>query len=186
MAIALLVLAVGSVAAGYIGLPRILGGANRFTEYVTPSFTAGGSPEMAGEFSTEGETGGTTELALMVLSSAIALGGIALAWYYFVSNRRAAETLARKAAGLRTILVHKYYVDEIYDHAIVQPIKSLSQQVLWQRVDLGVIDGAVNGVGEAVRGLAAELRRLQTGSVRTYGASLLLGVVVVLGYFFWP
>jgi NADH-quinone oxidoreductase subunit L len=176
MAIALLVLAVGSVAAGYIGV-------SRFTAYVTPSFTASGSPAMAGE-SEPGDS--ATEFALMVLSSAIAVGGIGLAWYYFVSNRRAAASLSANAGWLRTLFVHKYYVDEIYDRVIVQPIESFSAQVLWQRIDLGIIDGAVNGVGELVRRLAADLRRFQTGSVRTYGASLLLGVVVVLGYFFWP
>src|SRR5262249_4481553 len=145
-----------------------------------------GSPAAAEPGRQDGPGDSTTELELMVLSSAIAVGGIAIAWYFFVSNRRAAELLAQKAGWLRTLLVHKYYVDEIYDRAIVQPIKGLSEHVLWQRLDLAGIDGAVNGVGALVSRLSADLRRIQTGSVRTYGASLLLGVVVVLGYFFWP
>ena len=59
-------------------------------------------------------------------------------------------------------------MDEIYDAAIVQPIKTLSEQVLWKGVDAGVIDGAVNGAAVTVRGASGVLRRLQTGSVRAY------------------
>jgi NADH-quinone oxidoreductase subunit L len=56
---------------------------------------------------------------------------------------------------------------------------------LWKTVDVRVIDGAVNGVGESVAGLAERLRRLQSGSVRTYAASLFFGVVLILGYYLW-
>ncbi len=64
---------------------------------------------------------------------------------------------------------------------IVQPIRILSEEGLWKRVDVRGIDGAVNGVAETVGGLGNLLRRLQTGSVRAYAASLLAGVVLVLG-----
>ena len=56
---------------------------------------------------------------------------------------------------------------------------------MWKGVDVGVIDRAVNGVGRIVGGSGEELRRLQTGSVRTYAASLFLGVVLILGYYLW-
>ena len=49
-----------------------------------------------------------------------------------------------------------------------------------------LIDGTVNGVGEAIGGASELLRRLQTGSVRAYAASLFLGVVLILGYYLWP
>ena len=54
---------------------------------------------------------------------------------------------------------HKYYVDEMYDAAIVQPIKLLSTGGLWKGADAGLIDGAVNGVGQTVRGASGVLRR---------------------------
>ena len=60
-----------------------------------------------------------------------------------------------------------------------------SEEGLWKRVDARGIDGAVNGVGEVFGGLALVLRRAQTGSVRAYAGSLLLGVVVILGYYLW-
>jgi len=76
-------------------------------------------------------------------------------------------------------------VDELYDAAIVQPIKLLSTGALWKGVDAGLIDGTVNGVGALVRVGSNRLRRLQTGSVRTYAASLFLGVALILGWFLW-
>ena len=85
--------------------------------------------------------------------------------------------------GPYTVLLHKYYVDELYDAAIVQPIKLLSTGGLWKGADAGVIDGAVNGVGQTVRATSGVLRRVQTGSVRTYAASLFLGVVLILGWY---
>ena len=91
--------------------------------------------------------------------------------------------MAERFAGLHRVLANKYYVDEIYDAALVQPIRIVSEEGLWKGVDVGVIDGAVNGVGEIVGGSSEVLRRIQTGSVRVYAASLFLGVVVILGYY---
>jgi NADH-quinone oxidoreductase subunit L len=74
-------------------------------------------------------------------------------------------------------------VDEAYDAAIVQPTKALSTGVLWRVADAGLIDGAVNGVGVTVRGASGVMRRLQTGSVRTYAAGVFVGAVLILGYY---
>jgi NADH-quinone oxidoreductase subunit L len=62
-------------------------------------------------------------------------------------------------------------------------LKWASDHVLWKVVDAWIIDGVVNGVGIFVRGSAALIRMAQTGSIRTYAASLMLGVVLVLGYY---
>jgi len=120
------------------------------------------------------------------VSSAVAAVGIAIAVYFFLKNRLAADRLADRFVGVRELLLNKYYVDEVYDAAIVQPIRIASEDGLWKVVDVRVIDGAVNGVGEIVRDSGEVIRRAQTGSVRTYAASLLLGVVVILGYYLWP
>jgi NADH-quinone oxidoreductase subunit L len=76
-------------------------------------------------------------------------------------------------------------VDEIYDAAVVEPILITSEEGLWKGLDVRVIDGAVLGVAETVGGSSQILRRLQTGSVRTYATSLFLGVVLILGYYLW-
>jgi NADH-quinone oxidoreductase subunit L len=209
MAIPLIVLAIGSILAGYVGVPHALGGSNRIERFLEPSFevseggrrveTAGIAELPAGAMegvravaiqerhpSGQAEQAGaseSTELMLMTLSSGIAIAGIVIAAYFWLRNRAAADALSRRMAGLYILLSHKYYVDEVYDAAIVQPIKLLSTGGLWKGVDAGLIDGAVNGVGQTVRGVSGGLRRLQTGSVRTYAASLFLGVVLILGWY---
>jgi NADH-quinone oxidoreductase subunit L len=119
----------------------------------------------------------------MAVSSVVAVSGIAIAAFFFIRNRSAAEKLAERMSGVRRVLVRKYYVDEIYDAAVVQPIRIISEYGLWKGVDAGLIDRTVNGVGSLVSGLAEGLRRLQTGSVRAYAASIFGGVVIVLGYY---
>ena len=180
MAVALVVLALGSIFAGYVGL------SNRFERFLAPSFSADGVETARLEAGTSGaDRGSGRELGLMVVSSAVAVGGIGLAFYFFLKNRRAADEVAHRFAGLHRLLVNKYYVDELYDAAIVQPIRIVSEEGLWRGLDVRVIDGAVNGVGEIVGGASELLRRLQTGSVRAYAASFLLGVVLILGYYLW-
>jgi NADH:ubiquinone oxidoreductase subunit 5 (subunit L)/multisubunit Na+/H+ antiporter MnhA subunit len=125
------------------------------------------------------------ELTLMLVSVAAAVAGIGIAVYFFLRNRPAAARMADRFAGTRDLLLNKYYVDEIYDAAVVQPIRIVSEDALWKVVDVRVIDGVVNGVGAAVAGTSQRLRLLQSGSVRTYAASLFFGVVLILGYYLW-
>ncbi|MEW5981954.1 MAG: NADH-quinone oxidoreductase subunit L [Acidobacteriota bacterium] len=211
MAVVLVLLAIGSVLAGYLGVPAVLGGSNRIEHFLEPSFTApgiesgeaGSNLAVAGqEQSSEGgrsravaghdqsSEGGHAddhgaEFALMTLSSAAAVGGVAVAWFFFLRRREASDSLARSFAGVHRTLLHKYYVDEIYDATIVEPIHRLSERSLWKVVDAGVIDGAVNGAGRIVSGASGVLRRVQTGSLRAYAMGVLMGVVVILGYYVW-
>jgi NADH-quinone oxidoreductase subunit L len=135
------------------------------------------------EGSESGEHTSSPELTLMLISSGIAIAGIGIAMYFWRWNRPAADDMARRLHGAYNLLLHKYYVDEVYDSAIVQPIRLISTGGLWKGVDAGLIDGAVNGIGEAIRAGSGILRRLQTGSMRTYAASLFLGVVLILGWY---
>ncbi len=121
----------------------------------------------------------------MAFSSGIALAGIGIAAYFFLRRRDAADAVAARFAGLHRLLLNKYYVDEIYDAAIVRPLTRGSERALWKAVDAGVIDGAVNGAGSLVNVSGAVLRRLQTGSMRAYALSVFVGVVVILGYYVW-
>jgi NADH-quinone oxidoreductase subunit L len=180
MALALIVLAIGSVVAGYVSLG---GGFERFLE---PSFAITGGVRSVGLQPGQDAAGDRgLETTLMGVSSLVAFAGIGLAVYFFLKNREAADRVARQFAGVHSLLEHKYYVDEIYDLAAVQPIHLVSQEGLWKTVEVRIIDGAVNGIADAVRGSSEVLRRLQTGSVRAYAASLFLGVVTVLGYYLW-
>jgi NADH-quinone oxidoreductase subunit L len=190
MAIALIVLAVGAVVAGYAGVPHALGGHNQIDTFLEPSFRAVGAAtiettELAGAAAETGHDETATELALMGLSTLVAFAGIGLATMIFLRRPETADRLARGWSGVHRLLLGKYFVDEAYDAAIVQPIKRTSTLVLWKGMDAGLIDGTVNAVGLVVRGWSAVLRRLQTGSVRAYAMSLFVGVVVMLGYYLW-
>ena len=93
--------------------------------------------------------------------------------------------MAATLPGIYRLLLNKYYVDEVYDATVVQPIKIVSEEGLWRGVDARVVDGAVNGTGQIVGAMAAVLRLLQNGSVKAYAASTFLGVVAILAYYIW-
>jgi NADH-quinone oxidoreductase subunit L len=199
MAIALIVLATGSVAAGWVGWPHAIGGHNRIEAFLEPAFEAhemapatefqvgvgraGAPPETQAPAHEPAPADEQTERMLMALSTGLALAGLGLAWYFWLANRKAADGVARAAGPIHTLLLNKYYVDELYDAVIVRPIHAVSRTVLWKGADAALIDGSVNGVGKAVQGTSAALRRLQSGSVRAYAASLFLGVVLILGWY---
>jgi NADH-quinone oxidoreductase subunit L len=86
--------------------------------------------------------------------------------------------------AVHRVLLHKYYVDELYDRLFVRPTVAMAR---WcAGFDLGVIDGAVNGVAELVLGAAGRLRRIQTGFVMNYALTMLIGVIALLGLLLWP
>ena len=190
MAIPLIVLAIGSVFAGYVGVPHALGGHNRIEGFLEPVFevhgpATAGEPAGAAVAHAPEEDLVNVERLLMFISTAVALAGIGLAFYFWLRRPDVPARVAQSAGGLYRLLLNKYYIDEIYDALIVQPIKRVSEGALWKSMDAGLIDGTVNGVGTLVRNSSATLRRLQTGSVRTYAASLFLGVVMILGWYLW-
>ena len=241
MAIALIVLAIGSVSAGWLGWPHaLMGGHNNLGEWLRPSFVATskalaecnvpvslpGAPAgmtmaecapgdavpavastaqtaselalpasaqaaEAHEAQAEGGHGGgeedktRLEQILMGVSSLIALLGIGLAAFLWLKNPHIPASMAASFPGLHKLLLNKYYVDELYDAAIVHPIQTASSQGLWKVADAKIIDGAVNVTGYLVAGVSAVLRLFQTGSVRSYAASTFVGVVVILGYYLW-
>jgi NADH-quinone oxidoreductase subunit L len=192
MAIALVVLAIGSILAGFVGVPHVLGGSNRIEAFLEPSFSAPGLEnhgiEPTGATALEGESTSAesgTEFSLMGVSTLVALAGIGLATLIWFRRPAIAAGMAARLPAVHRLLLNKYYVDELYNAAIVQPIKRVSATALWRGVDSGVIDGTVNGVGLVVRGWSAVLRRLQTGSVRAYAMSFFLGVVAIVGYYLW-
>ena len=199
MATALIVLALGSILAGYVGVPHALGGHNSFGAWLTPVFNA----TNCGQTTTTGALAGMaiaectpveerdpeehagTELALMIVSSLIALAGIGLATYLWLKHKEIPARLAAQYPGVHRLLLNKYYVDEVYDATIIQPVKVVSTEGLWRGFDVKVIDGAVNGAGYLVSGVSIVLRLLQNGSVKTYAASMFVGAVAIIAYYLW-
>jgi NADH-quinone oxidoreductase subunit L len=187
MAIPLILLAIGSALGGYVGVPGSLMGANRLEHFLAPSFeamsVAGGSASAAQTASDR--TNGSLELTLMILASILALAAIALAAQLYLRRPGTADRVAERFPDLYRFLLNKGHVDEIYDEVIVQPVKALSEGVLWRGLDVTVIDGAVNGTGTIVAEAGAVARKAQTGSMRAYALSVLLGAVMIVGYCLW-
>ena len=180
MAVPLIVLAIGSVVAGYLGVPAALGGSNLLEHFLEPSLAVQAAEGHAG-----GEGGGhATELALMLVSSLVAVAGIACAAFVYLKRPQLPDSLVGRYPALYQFLLRKGYVDEVYDTALVQPIAALSEHVLWKG-DARVIDGAVNGAGTIVAEGGSAVRLIQTGSMRAYAVSVLLGVVAIFGYYLW-
>jgi len=169
MTLPLVVLAIGSICAGWLGWPHSLAGSDRFTKFLDPVFAKetavlsqeGRAGQMAaGEQEKEHTTG--TEYFLMFLSVAAAATGWGMAWKaYRHADTGYGEPIAAKTPGLYNLLYNKWYVDEVYDYAFTGRRKvgdvrlgvlGLGDASAW--TDVHVIDGAVNGTGWSTRATA--------------------------------
>ena len=114
------------------------------------------------------------------VSAGVGVAGILLAYVFYVAKRGLADSFAKAMNGFYTLVLNKYYVDEIYGALVVRPLVAISRVVLWRGLDAGLIDGTVNGVGARARGVGGILRLLQSGNIRTYAAWVVLGSILVL------
>ena len=116
----------------------------------------------------------------MAVASAAGLLGIALAYLMYVYRPGIPDSIASGAKGLYTLVYNKYFVDEIYDAAVVKPLVGGSRVVLWKGFDAGLIDGTVNGIGARAKGIGGVLRLAQSGNTRSYATWIAFGGVLVI------
>jgi NADH-quinone oxidoreductase subunit L len=201
MLIPLVTLAVLSIVGGFVGWPSALGGGEWFGKFLEPVFEGNPSaPAPLLQYK-------SIEYFLMALSVVTALAGIAVAYRMYVQQPALADRVAAAAGRLHSVLLHKYYVDEIYDAVFVNRIKNLGNALA--AFDLGVVDGGVNGVGWLTR-LSARLsilwdtwvidgfvnamaflvkvvswpaRIVQTGLVQNYAWFITVGVLIFMVYY---
>ena len=114
------------------------------------------------------------ERLFALISVAIALAGIGIGWLMFQ---------AQPLLKMPRLLENKYFVDEIYDAAIINPINAGSREGLWKVFDVGVIDGLIHNLGRAVVDFGQTIRYMQIGFVRAYAAIILAGALIIIGYF---
>ncbi len=176
MTIPLILLAVLSVIGGVVGIPASLGGGNAIEHWLDPVFE-----RAVLHLGVVHASSLPLEYGLMLLSVAIAAGGILGARTVYRRKPEIAAGIAARFAGLYKVVLNKFYVDEVYDSAVVTPVVKVSERFLWKWFDVNVIDGAVNG-GAALMGWASGwLRRIQAGAVRSYAMAFVIGIIVVLG-----
>ncbi|HSP66341.1 MAG TPA: NADH-quinone oxidoreductase subunit L [Bryobacteraceae bacterium] len=157
MWIPLAILAVLSLVGGFINIPRFL----------EPLFPL-----------QEGEPARWLEY----VATAAGLGGIALAYLFYVVSPALPQSLADTFKGIYTLIYNKYFVDEFYDATVTAPLVDGSRQLLWRVADVQVIDGAANGIGSTARGIGGILRRAQSGYIRSYAAWVLAGSILAIAY----
>jgi NADH-quinone oxidoreductase subunit L len=205
MTVPLMVLAGLSIIGGWIGWPGSLGGENRFERFLEPVLTGVVTETGAIKIAHHGLA---KEIFLMVLSLSIAGAGIWLAYQFYRTKRIASELVAAKLPRVYDLLLHKYYVDELYDALVVNRIKDLgtwlsvfdakvidgvgvdgtgwlmryaSKISMWW--DKWVIDGLLNLVAKVTQLFSYPVRLLQTGLFSNYAMLILLGLVVLLAYY---
>jgi len=120
------------------------------------------------------------ETPLVVLSVVVALAGLAAAAFLFSHNGVRAARLRPRFAALHRVLSGKYFVDELYDRAIGQPLQWVSERVFLGIGDRLLLDGSLNGLAALAQRAAGMLGRIQTGSLHLYAFFVLAGSITCL------
>lgn len=177
MTVPLIILAFLSVVGGYIGIPEVFSGehGNQFHNWLEPIY----APAIA-KLNSFGSHSHFEEILLMVLSVALALSAIYFAIKIYTKQPDIAEKISVRFKKIYNILLNKYYVDEIYEAAVIQPIQKGSEKVLWKFTDNLIIDGAVNGIAKVVYAGSGFIRKIQNGIAQFYAIIMMLGIALVL------
>jgi NADH-quinone oxidoreductase subunit L len=204
MTIPLIVLAAGSIVAGWIGWPVWLGGTNAFEHFLEPVFEPLPIPHAS-----ELEYSHLAEGGMAAVSVAIALIGFGLAYLKYYKRGWEERREVAQYGPAYPVLLNKYYVDELYDALFVNRAKGAGTG-LW-KFDSTVVDGVVNGaanvtvrsadgsnwwdrwivdgavrfVGGFIKTISWPVRLIQTGYVQNYALVMILGVLVFIGYVLW-
>jgi len=176
MLIPLAILAVLSVVGGWIGWPQMIGGTQRFEHFLSPVFAA-----HAEEAAVVGAKH-SAEPLLAGISVLAALLGLFLALLLYWWRRDLPDKIAAALGGLYTAVRDKYYVDEGYDAAFVEPLIKGSTYILWRGIDAGAIDATANESAEGAEHVSDALRHMQSGNVRSYAGWVAAGAAVVIAY----
>ncbi|MEP7218221.1 MAG: NADH-quinone oxidoreductase subunit L, partial [Bacteroidota bacterium] len=177
MTIPLWILAFLSVAGGFLGLPGVFGNVNVLEHWLEPVFEPAYTKFAQNESMSHGG-----EWLLMAISLGVAVAGILLARYFYKQRPGIADAVAGRMKGIYKLLWNKWYVDNIYEYGVVIPLQKISRSFFHRFVDIGVIDGAINGSARATGGIATFIRRLQSGVTQNYAMLFVAGIVVVVGW----
>ena len=169
MTIPLMFLALGAVAAGWFGIPPILGGGNHFAEFLKPVV---GHPEFHGTHA--------QEWGVMILSTSIAIFGIIVAAALYLRKSDIPEKMSKRFSLIYNILYHKYYVDEFYSFILIRPTLWVANKILVGITDAKMIEGVVNGVPGTIGKFSQQLRRLQTGLAQHYAIFMAAGAFFIV------
>jgi NADH-quinone oxidoreductase subunit L len=155
----LVVLAIGSIAAGFLKIPHLVQPVFRLPEPHVPHVAW-----------------------LPVVATLSGIVGILIGWYLYLAMPELRAALARPLRPALGVFRAKYFFDHVYDGFVRHAVVAGSDRLLWTRVDAGLIDGAVNRTASLTRAWAQSLRPVQTGFVRHYVLLVLAGAVAIVYY----
>jgi NADH-quinone oxidoreductase subunit L len=185
MTVPLLVLAFFSIVAGDVSWPKVFGGSEAFDRFLEPVFKS--SNDFFRVTGHESAGHGFSAGSLMIFALSFAAIAILIAWWLYLKSTSLPHRIAQRFNIIYQLLVHKYYVDEVYNWVVVWPLRVGSERLLWRRVDSEAIDGVmVNGTAETVAGAGGILRRIQSGNIGSYASWVMLGATLWLVYVMWP
>jgi NADH-quinone oxidoreductase subunit L len=177
----LVVLAALAVIGGFVGVPEVLGGHNAIHHYFEPVFGEASKTYRIAIKAAFAENH-SLELLLMVGSVLIGLGGIGLALFMYLKRPDLPGKFTAKFSGLHKAVYNKWYIDELYDFLFVNPLKR-SGMFLWKGFDVCIVDGVVNGIGRVTTLVSSGLRYTQTGMTQHYAMWMVIGVVMIVGFY---
>jgi len=180
MLVPLVILAALSLGGGYIPALKFLA-----PVFQTESSIGHTSAIATSEPALEESADKGTERFLQFVSVGVALLGAFLAWLLYLKSPYLPAQIAAWAGGLYRTVSNKYYVDEIYNWALIVPLLAMSRKWLWKGVDQDFIDTVINDSADATADTGGVLRRMQSGNLRSYAAWLTAGGAVVLAYMVW-
>ncbi len=176
----LVLLAIPSVLIGAYAIEPML-----FGDFFNGVIAVKESHDVLGELSHEFH--GAIQMAVHALRAPpfyIMLSGVITAWYLYIKNPHLPARLAQNMSFLHRLLDHKYYFDEAYQKFFANGSVRLGGG-LWKWGDSKLIDGVlIDGSARSVDGFAGMLRKLQTGYLYHYAFSMLLGLVVFIGWWY--
>jgi NADH-quinone oxidoreductase subunit L len=188
MIIPLIVLAIGALTAGYLNWPERAHNLAGFLAQ-SPSFALGYEEALAqkmpnltrNHYGLEDPSGAHPPLfsLMMVIGGLVAIAGIALAYVMHLKDRGLADRLAQKLGPIVTLVEHKFYVDEIYQAFIIEPLRMLGRVLF--AIDTFLVDGIINMLGwiPQLSGFALKLT-VQRGYLQGYATAMLFGLMVIL------
>jgi NADH-quinone oxidoreductase subunit L len=125
----------------------------------------------------------SSELLGWIIGGAVSIAGIVLAYMLHLADRRRAEVLAERLQPMTSLIEHKYWVDEIYQAYIIEPLRNWGKFLFG--FDRWIVDGLVNVTGFVPQIGGGVLRIvIQRGALQGYALVMLLGIMLILIFIF--
>ena len=110
--------------------------------------------------------------------------GFAITTYVYIFNPSMADRIKRLLKPAYVVLDRKFWFDEVYLAIFARGGVKLGR-ALWKAGDTTLIDGAIDGSASLVQRVASGMRRLQSGYLYHYAFAMILGLILLLGGFWW-